>query len=130
MVKSFSAGVSCFRRFSGLLPRPWQAPKYSVRREGCHWTQVLNPSRDDYGVDIVSGRDAEAVIPAKAGIQYAAASRFYHGVSGMLDRPPSRTMTAESVLAALIARGLRVSLRDLRKSEGAGNAGCALHPRS
>ena len=29
----------------------------------------------------------EAVIPAHAGIQYAAASRFYHCVSGILGRP-------------------------------------------
>src|SRR3954451_266023 len=34
-----------------------------------------------------------AVIPAKAGIQYAAASRFIIGSSAILDRPPSRAMT-------------------------------------
>src|SRR3979409_1994995 len=34
------------------------------------------------------------------------------------------------VLATHCARGLQVSLRPLSKSEGAGNAGCALHPRS
>ena len=33
MVKSFSAGVSCSQPFSGLSARPWQAGKYSVRRE-------------------------------------------------------------------------------------------------
>jgi len=33
-------------------------------------------------------------MPAKAGIQYAAASPYPRAVSGILDRPPSRTMTA------------------------------------
>src|SRR3954470_23003500 len=33
------------------------------------------------------------VIPAKAGIQYAAASRLIIGSSAILDRPPSRAMT-------------------------------------
>ena len=32
--------------------------------------------------------------PAKAGIQYAAAYRFHHNGSGILDHPPSRMMTA------------------------------------
>src|SRR4030088_2402873 len=32
----------------------------------------------------------------KRGIQYAAASRFHNACSGILDRPPSRAMTAES----------------------------------
>jgi hypothetical protein len=54
-------------------------------------------------------------------------------VSGILDRPLSRTMTVESVaqfhdLAARFARGLLSSFLTLR-SEGAGNAGCPLHPR-
>jgi hypothetical protein len=35
-----------------------------------------------------------AVIPAKAGIQYAAAYRLITGVSGILDHPLSRMMTA------------------------------------
>jgi hypothetical protein len=35
----------------------------------------------------------EVVIPAKAGIQYAAAFRFIVDVSGILDHPPSRVMT-------------------------------------
>src|SRR5205085_5599462 len=34
-------------------------------------------------------------IPAKAGIQYAAASRLIAGVSGILDHPHSRVMTVE-----------------------------------
>jgi hypothetical protein len=38
-----------------------------------------------------------AVIPAKAGIQYAASSQFSHERLGILDRPPSRTMTVEIV---------------------------------
>ena len=45
------------------------------------------------------------VIPAKAGIQYAAACRFNHWHLGILDHPPSRVMTAEIVLAARCARG-------------------------
>jgi hypothetical protein len=32
-------------------------------------------------------------MPAKAGIQYAAASRFIFAVSGILDHPRSRMMT-------------------------------------
>jgi len=35
------------------------------------------------------------VIPAKARIQYAAASRFIADASGILDHPLSRVMTAE-----------------------------------
>src|SRR5580704_5975464 len=33
--------------------------------------------------------------PRMRGIQYAAASRFNHGCSGILDHPPPRMMTAE-----------------------------------
>ena len=54
------------------------------------------------------------------------------GVSGILDRPPSRTMTTERVFAISrhgFARAFPISL-PLFKTEGAGNAGCALHPRS
>ena len=40
MVKSFSVGVSSSGSFSGLSARPWQARKYSVRRDGSDWTQV------------------------------------------------------------------------------------------
>jgi len=36
----------------------------------------------------------EPSYPAKAGIQYAAAYRFHHDGSGILDHPPSRMMTA------------------------------------
>src|SRR5882757_8117717 len=41
--------------------------------------------------------NSPTVIPAKAGIQYAAAYRFHLDVSGILDRPPSRTMTPNMV---------------------------------
>jgi len=42
-----------------------------------------------------SMRDAlSVVIPANAGIQYAAAPRSITGVSGILDHPLSRMMTA------------------------------------
>jgi hypothetical protein len=40
------------------------------------------------------------VIPAKAGIQYAAASRFYLRRLGILDHPLSRMMTADGIDAA------------------------------
>src|SRR4030088_1450592 len=39
--------------------------------------------------------------PRMRGIQYAAASRFYHRRLGILDRPPSRAMTSGGDLAAL-----------------------------
>jgi hypothetical protein len=56
------------------------------------------------------------------------------GVSGILDHPLSRMMTAEREarlrdLAAHFARRFAGNLLTLQ-SEGAGNAGCALHPRS
>ena len=40
-----------------------------------------------------------AVIPAKAGIQYAAASRLIISSSAILDRPPSRAMTRRVTFA-------------------------------
>jgi hypothetical protein len=76
------------------------------------------------------------VIPAKAGIQYAASSRFRHGLLGILDRPPSRTMTNAGILATASARGLQIFRPEKRrrrrpsKEEGAGKIGCTLHPRS
>ena len=42
----------------------------------------------------------QLVMPAKAGIQYAAASRLITTVSGILDHPPSRMMTAVGVAAS------------------------------
>ncbi len=62
------------------------------------------------------------------------------GVSGILDHPPhcaiahkagddSRGMTQLHDLAARFARGLLSNFLTLQ-TEGAGNAGCALHPRS
>ena len=53
-------------------------------------------------------------------------------VSGILDRPPSRTTTTEYdfVFSRRFApEVLQVTSRPLQ-SEGAGNAGCTLHPRS
>jgi hypothetical protein len=40
ILNAFSAGVSSSQAFSRLSGQPWQAPKYSVRRDGSHWTQV------------------------------------------------------------------------------------------
>jgi hypothetical protein len=46
---------------------------------------------------VVTGDPTHAtVIPAKAGIQYAAASPVTAGISEILDRPLSRVMTAVS----------------------------------
>ncbi|WP_212295695.1 hypothetical protein, partial [Bradyrhizobium sp. AUGA SZCCT0160] len=72
-----------------------------------------------------------AVIPAHAGIQYAAASQFNHQVSGILDHPHARVMTAEYVFA--ISRRIAPELCQkflALENEGAGKTGCALHPRS
>jgi hypothetical protein len=44
---------------------------------------------------VITGDPTHAtVIPAKAGIQYAAASPLIAGLSGILDHPLSRVMTA------------------------------------
>jgi hypothetical protein len=40
-------------------------------------------------------KQLSVVIPAKAGIQYAASYRFNHRRLGILDRPPSQAMTME-----------------------------------
>ena len=51
--------------------------------------------------------------------------------SGILDRPPSRTMTAERAFAFSRRTAPEVcSNSPPSKTEGAGNAGCTLHPRS
>jgi hypothetical protein len=69
--------------------------------------------------------------PRKRRVQYAAASRLNMIASGIL-----RVMTVVvcqqtcmGILAAPFARGL-LSMLDPLESEGAGKAGCALHPRS
>ena len=69
------------------------------------------------------------VVPAKAGIQYAAASSAHiAGVSGILDRPVQAGRRQPSdIPAARFARALQTVSP---KQEGAGNAGCLLHPRS
>jgi hypothetical protein len=41
-------------------------------------------------------------MPAKAGIQYAAASRSITNVSGILDHPPSRMMTPVGEAGAIV----------------------------
>src|SRR3981189_682896 len=53
-------------------------------------------------------------------------------VSGILDRPPSRTMTMRyaAAFSRRIAPELCKKFPCPRNLEGAGNAGCALHPRS
>src|SRR6478609_1404659 len=70
------------------------------------------------------------VIPAKAGIQYAAAYRINHCCLGILVHPPSRVMTAEYgfAISRLTAPEFCKFIRPQR--EGAGKTGCTLHPRS
>jgi hypothetical protein len=83
--------------------------------------------------------------PRRRGIQYAAAFRFYHRRLWILDHPHARVMTTEGVACIphmhsnmtshskmpSHSRGatpefcLIVSL----KREGAGNAGCPMHPQ-
>jgi hypothetical protein len=41
--------------------------------------------------------ETQSVMPAKAGIQYAAAFMEYTGIMRLLDHPLSRVMTVESV---------------------------------
>jgi hypothetical protein len=52
--------------------------------------------------------------------------------SGILDRPPSRTMTTKYGFAFSrpTAPEVCMNLSPPSKTEGAGNAGCTLHPRS
>jgi hypothetical protein len=80
----------------------------------------------------------QVVIPRESGIQYAANFRFYHGRLGILDHPLSRMMTTEvwragihqtrlHILAARCARAMEEEAP--KKTEGAGKAGCPLHPR-
>src|SRR5436190_19867430 len=70
--------------------------------------------------------------PRKRVIQYAAASRFYHRRLWDTGSPAfagdDKRMCVR-ILATRCARGLGLSFAPI-KSEGAGNAGCALHPRS
>jgi hypothetical protein len=52
-------------------------------------------------------------------------------VSGILDRPPSRTMTIEYTFAFSRRDAPKLCMTlSLQGKEGAGNAGCTLHPRS
>src|SRR5215213_9653646 len=57
----------------------------------------------------------QIVIPAKAGIQYAAASRLITDVSGILDHPLSRMMTAERSAAACLPPHLEKLLQQRRR---------------
>src|SRR3954451_3304105 len=55
------------------------------------------------------------VIPAKAGIQYAAASRLIISSSAILDRPPSRAMTRSVTFACAPMRKQAASVVDPRR---------------
>jgi hypothetical protein len=54
------------------------------------------------------------------------------GVSGILDRPPSRTMTVECdvAISRRIPPEVCIFFSPSLKTEGAGKTGCLLHPRS
>ena len=68
------------------------------------------------------------VIPAQAGIQYAAAFRFYRRRLGVLDRPPTRAMKAIVAGAASRSRdmncpSLALSFRPLVEQRAQGKPG-------
>src|SRR5437660_12257420 len=71
-------------------------------------------------------------MPAQAGIQYAVASRFFHWRLWNTGSPACAGDDTGCVFAfsRRIAPELYKYLSHPRSSEGAGNAGCALHPRS
>src|SRR5882724_13444904 len=56
----------------------------------------LSPPRGERADCPRGAAPQEVVIPANAGIQYAAALRFHHERLGILDHPLSRVMTVES----------------------------------
>jgi hypothetical protein len=58
------------------------------------------------------------VIPAKAGIQYAAASRFITGVSGILDHPRSRVMTVGNSLKPSLRAKAKQSMEQQQRKNG------------
>src|SRR3954467_12277831 len=72
------------------------------------------------------------VIPAKAGIQYAAACRLIIGSSAILDRPPSRAMTEWGSRVSAFSR--RECVRVVREFsafhwEGRGECRAPTHPQ-
>ena len=83
---------------------------WTERRDTQHWGGNEPPQcrRRQQGLAVTDRRQhpvpdfrdhsLEIVIPAKAGIQYAAAHRLNHQPSGILDRPPSRAMTRSVTL--------------------------------
>src|SRR5260370_10514668 len=100
--------------------------------------QRSNPSRRRESIDcfVDSAPRRNRHTPRKRSIQYAAASRLYHWCLGILDRPPSRAMTAVSVAGSYSSDVTAPSRREapaaliyLPPKEGVGNAGCPLHPR-
>jgi hypothetical protein len=74
----------------------------------------------------------QVVVPAHAGIKYAAASRFYHRRLWNTGSPgQGRAMTAAYVSAFSRRDAPEVCWKlPALPSEGAGKTGCALHPRS
>jgi hypothetical protein len=69
--------------------------------------------------------------PRRRSIQYAASSRFNHGLLEILDHPPSRMKTTEHSFATPRQHSPEFcKFVCPQKKEGAGKTGCALHPRS
>ena len=82
--------------------------------------------------------------PRRRGIQYTVACRIYHGPPRLLDAPPAVIRPAEGRTGwrgMTVGRDMRPRSRGamrprfaspsaLAREEGAGKAGCALHPRS
>src|SRR3977135_1888269 len=92
MVKSFSAGVSYFQCFSGLSGGPWQARKYSVRRDGCDLTQagmIIGGNR-------IRAEGHSCRAPRKRGTQSAAAPPVIASAAKQSIAPHAETWIASS----------------------------------
>src|SRR5258708_27482860 len=87
--------------FSGLSGGAWQARKYSVRRDSSYWTQV-------------------GMIMSEHRIR---SERQHRPVSSLIKQ------TSQRVSRRAAPEVCKYFLH-LSKREAAGNAGCALHPRS
>src|SRR5258708_6959075 len=127
MVKSFSAGVSCFQLFSGLSGGPWQARKYSVWRDGCrslpgfrfyHRRLWSTGSPEHPKLSLRAERSNPSC--SKESLDCFVASAPRNDGKSKHSFPLSRRDAPE----------VCKSFSHLSKREGAGNAGCALHPRS
>ena len=125
--------VSCPGRSAAHLCGALQSRGLSLVREKNEWVPALRSSVARCTASGTRKSSPVAAVMPRAG--YPVRCGFpvsITGVSGILDRPHARAMMVGicvRVLAALIARGLLEPCRSFGK-EGAGKAGCALHPRS